>query len=332
MNYRNIPCFHKKLSEKLCNYFNPGVTMFKLKKIFPFSLLHTQYSILLLSFYILNSTFCIAEVRYVSKTGSSTPPYTTWEAAADSIQKCINISSFGDTIYVANGVYKEQVVMIPGLSLIGAGIDSCVIDTRDLVNSQNFISVAIADSCLFTGFHILIYYDTDKGVGISREGNAGSSLITLNSITTGYEGIFLGDSPVIYKNNFYNLSVGIELFNSNGTARKNIIYTAPSSQLALTAGIYIQAFDNSYTPVIDSNYIETYGEGIRQSFGSNPTISNNTIILKLVGARGIRGGGVPDSLKIFNNLIYAEEGFNGINPNVTNARIFNNHQAGNFNG
>ena len=65
-----------------------------------------------------------ATIRYVSKTGNNTPPYLTWETAADSIQKCINISVFGDTIYVANGVYEEQVVMIPGLSLIGAGTDN----------------------------------------------------------------------------------------------------------------------------------------------------------------------------------------------------------------
>ncbi|MBK6914728.1 MAG: hypothetical protein IPH11_14160 [Ignavibacteriales bacterium] len=83
---------------------------------------------LLLSFLILNSSLLISTVRYVSPTGSSTPPYTTWETAADSIMECINISTFGDTVYVANGTYKEQVVMIPGLSLIGAGMDSCVID------------------------------------------------------------------------------------------------------------------------------------------------------------------------------------------------------------
>lgn len=81
--------------------------------------------ILLLSFLIFNSSLSIATIRYVSKTGLSIPPYTTWETAADSIQKCINISVFGDTIYVANGVYEEQVIMIPGLSLIGSGTDSC---------------------------------------------------------------------------------------------------------------------------------------------------------------------------------------------------------------
>ena len=77
----------------------------------------------------------IATVRYVSKTGSSTPPYTSWETASDSIQKCIDVCVDGDTIYVANGVYKEQVVMILGLSLIGAGMDSCAIETRDLATT-----------------------------------------------------------------------------------------------------------------------------------------------------------------------------------------------------
>ena len=66
------------------------------------------FFLLLLSLYIVNCTLYIthATKRFVSKTGSSTPPYTSWETAADSIQKCINISQFGDTIYVANGIYN----------------------------------------------------------------------------------------------------------------------------------------------------------------------------------------------------------------------------------
>ncbi len=90
---------------------------------------------------VLLTAYCLplnATVRFVSKTGSSTPPYLTWETRADSIQKCINICVFGDTIYVANGVYQEQVVMIPGLSLIGAGMDSCVIDIYLLPEFQQF--------------------------------------------------------------------------------------------------------------------------------------------------------------------------------------------------
>jgi hypothetical protein len=97
------------------------------------------------------SHWSLAAVRYVSHQGSNTPPYLTWETSADSIMSAINISSFGDTIYVGNGVYEEQVVMIPGLSLIGAGMDSCVIDARSFEDN----SVLIQDSCIFSGFRII---------------------------------------------------------------------------------------------------------------------------------------------------------------------------------
>ncbi len=71
-------------------------------------------------------------MRYVSKTGTSTPPYTSWQTAADSIQKCINICVDGDTIYVANGVYKENLVINTAISLIGSSMDSTVIDGRGM--------------------------------------------------------------------------------------------------------------------------------------------------------------------------------------------------------
>jgi hypothetical protein len=58
------------------------------------------------------SHWSYAEVRYVSHSVTDTPPYLTWETAADSIMSAMNISSFGDTIYVANGVYEEDVVII----------------------------------------------------------------------------------------------------------------------------------------------------------------------------------------------------------------------------
>ncbi|HRQ55167.1 MAG TPA: hypothetical protein PL018_12980 [Ignavibacteriaceae bacterium] len=81
-----------------------------------------------LSVYVLSTQYSTATVRYVSKTGTSTPPYTSWATAADSIQKCINICSFGDTVYVANGVYKENLVINTAISLIGSSMDSTVID------------------------------------------------------------------------------------------------------------------------------------------------------------------------------------------------------------
>ncbi len=290
------------------------------------------FFLLCLSFCIVHPSFNItqATVRFVSKTGSSTPPYTSWQTAADSIQKCINICSFGDTVYVANGVYKEQVIMIPGLSLIGAGMDSCVIDTRDLAITQNFKALIITGNCLVSGFNFLISYTSDKGIGISGSGFVDSSSITLNRFTTGYEGVYLGGRPMIYKNSFIDVSIGIEFFNSTGKAIKNIFYMTSNSQLAFTAAIYLQAFDNSYYPIIDSNYIVTYGVGIRKSIGTVPIISNNTIILKGRGSVGIDLD-YSDSAFVYNNLIYAEKGVEGIySLGLQHLFLTNNYISGNF--
>ncbi|HEY6906263.1 MAG TPA: hypothetical protein VI230_02295, partial [Ignavibacteriaceae bacterium] len=262
--------------------------------------------------FALCSTISFATVRYVSHSGTSTPPYTTWETAADSIMSAINISTFGDTIYVANGVYEEQVVMIPGLSLIGNGMDSCIIDTHNLVTSQNFASVRIADSCLLKGFHIIIYNNYDKGVGIAMNISAFNSLITLNNISNGFEGIYVGNKPYIYNNIISKVTTGIGLFNSNSVVRKNTIYTDPNSDFPIVDGIEIQAFDYTYKPLIDSNIIyPLYAYGIHKSFGSTPTISNNIIILDSIYSGDAMSLYLSDTVKVFNNLILGY-GYDGI--------------------
>jgi hypothetical protein len=93
------------------------------------------FFLLFLSLYIVHSTLYIthATVRFVSKTGTNTPPYTSWETAADSIQKCINICSFGDTVYVGNGTYVEQLVVNKSISLIGMSMDSVIIDGANAI-------------------------------------------------------------------------------------------------------------------------------------------------------------------------------------------------------
>jgi len=285
-------------------------------------------------FFIANAT-----VRYVSHNGSNTPPYLTWETAADSIMSAINISVFGDTIYVANGVYEEQVIMIPGLSLIGAGMDSCVIDTRELVSFQGFIAVEVADSCFLKGFHIIVYNNSQWGYAIGASVGNSTSTIYQNKVTKGRYGYYVSNLDTsnhseisVNKNIFNNVSQGIHLFNSNTVARANIIHLDPNSQAAVRAGISIEAFFFNYTPIIDSNYIEIInGTGIRKSFGARPTISNNIIKLNGPGAFGIRLSS-SDSAWVFNNLIFALNAHEGINNNATQfLQLNNNYIVGNFN-
>src|SRR5512146_2762616 len=122
--------------------------------------------LLFLSLLIFHYSFSIAEVRYVSHSVTNTPPYLTWETAADSIMSAINISSFGDTIYVGNGVYKERVIMIPGLLLIGAGADSCIVNSSSVTNPPGTYSIRVTDSCYLAGFQIIPYIDISQGIGI----------------------------------------------------------------------------------------------------------------------------------------------------------------------
>jgi len=146
--------------------------------------------------YVLSTQYSQATIRFVSKTGTSQFPYTSFETAADSIQKCINICSFGDTVYVANGVYKEKVVMIRGLSLIGAGMDSCIIDMIELALTQPR-AIEMRDSCLVKGFKLIFDPSTPRaGTGIYMRDSSKAGIVTENSILFAYNGIWVTEGNI----------------------------------------------------------------------------------------------------------------------------------------
>ncbi len=279
------------------------------------------FTIILLTAYSLPLN---ATIRYVSKTGNSTPPFLTWETAADSIQKCINISVFGDTIYVANGVYEEQVVMIPGLSLIGAGTDSCIVDCRNFP-PQGLHAVEVADSCLIKSFYIRTSNNFDYGYGIYTIGQSG--LITENKFSNANTGIMLRFTNIqAYKNYFFNVRRGISVVNSNSSVRKNEIFQTAQSA---AAGIFLDALSNNYRPIIDSNYIEVKsGKGIDKSIGARPKITNNVITFTQFGGDAIFLTS-SDSTYIYNNLILIGTGIRGIyNSSVPYLQVMNNYIQG----
>ena len=70
----------------------------------------------------------LADYHYASHEGSDEYPYTSWETAADSIQKAIDASSPGDTVYVGAGTFVETLEMKDTLALIGLGRDSTIVD------------------------------------------------------------------------------------------------------------------------------------------------------------------------------------------------------------
>ena len=191
-----------------------------------------KYFILLcLSVYVLSTQYSTATVRYVSKTGSSTPPYTTWQTAADSIQKCINICVDGDTVYVANGVYKENLVINTQIFLSGLSMDSTLIDGTGLgdytitFNKSGTIkefqiygkgkevltSRVIRSNTQFTIVEIKNCKLSEAGVGVSMiGGDVKAENLIINNVTRGFN--LFGEVD----NNISNCTIFLESDNSIG--------------------------------------------------------------------------------------------------------------------
>ncbi|MCW8809957.1 MAG: right-handed parallel beta-helix repeat-containing protein [Ignavibacteriaceae bacterium] len=216
--------------------------------------------------------------------------------------------------------------MIPGLSLIGAGTDSCIVDSRNFPLSNNR-TITMQDNCLIAGFYIRTSNNLDYGFGIYSTGQIG--LITQNKFSNANAGVLLWSSDVdVYKNHYFNLRTGIYIYNSNSIVRKNDVYTLTNTG---DDGIFIDADNSSYIPVIDSNYIVSSDNGIYKGPGTRSTIKNNEI--KLVnGSDGIFiHSYVSDSNWVFNNTVYTNIGDYALYTNGSNhLQIKNNYSNGNF--
>jgi len=280
-----------------------------------------------ISFLLLNLIFLSfvsqqlnATIRYVNPNGNNIPPYITFENGAWKIQDCIDVSFAGDTIYVANGVYEEQVVMIDGLSLIGAGTDSCIVDGRNFA-SLGSRTIEMMNGCLVKRFYILATNNFDFGYGIWAEGQTG--LISENKFSNANTAIVLyGSNIEVYKNYCFNFRRGIYMSESNSLVRMNLIIMNVEG----AAGIRVEAISNNYTPVIDSNEIlNVYDKGIYKFFGTRPTIKNNYIQVKYDTGIELQES---DSAKVLNNVI-VNPGYYGINnPTYLNLIAENNYIIG----
>ncbi len=265
-------------------------------------------------FYSLLSAFCLLTiftiyptVRYVSQSGSSTPPYTSWETAADSIQKCINFADAGDTIYVASGVYKEKIVVENKfLTLIGSGWDSCIVDSRDLEVPTGFYAFNTTGDIIIKGFDVIVSY-SNNGTGIAISDASYLSVIENNKIENCYK--------------------GSDIFNSDATLKNNIIKN-------VNIGIHLEAFNENYYPVIDSNIIITaynISRGIEGSYGTAATIRNNLIILE-DGGDGLHIILNPKDIR--NNIVIKKKPYNsyGYAFSLGNGIIADNLVVGKSNG
>jgi len=265
------------------------------------------------TFFILNSIFFFAHatIRYVSTTGSSTPPYTSWETAADSIQKCINFSVDGDTIIVANGVYYESLIVDKYLWLIGSSMDSCLIDgtgldirTIDVLsdfNLRNFkifgkdretVSYVISnldynvniEDCSLSNADNAIFYGTSSGT-IERVILSNTNIAFLSFCAPDTCHTLIKNSIIIMEN---SINTAINIFDGgNLIVTDNIILGNQTSRTGL--GILF----STKTVEVGNNIVSGFGRTNILAFASDTAIVQNNIAThQTVSSSGsIFGGG-----------------------------------------
>ena len=245
------------------------------------------------------SLICFADIHYVSKTGTSKYPYTSWETASDSIQKCVDICNNGDTVYVANGIYFENLVVTKEISLIGSSMDSTVINASQLSN-LNAIEYD-ADGRL-SNFHIIgkpiVYY------GTSCIYTLGHNLYINNcSFEKAYVGIGIINSSSIIDNNIFNNSYAFLMGDDSDTT-----YSSFTNSIILNSDNYDHGaihLDLGGSVYIANNIILGGGrcyQGLNSYYNKDVIIKNN--IFAGFTSANVSLGDVWDT-SIINNNVFA---------------------------
>lgn len=204
------------------------------------------------------------------------------------IQSAINAASDGDTVFVRNGTYYENVVVDKAVSLVGESADTTVINGPD---TGGWVMSVTADNVSVSGFTLMSQYPSrNVGLRIYAENCEVSNCI----ITDNWGGILLwGSSAVMSENTVEgNPYYGIDVNSSpNNTITGNTV----------ESGIRL---DNSSF----NNLIENDCDGIALVFSSN----NNTLIgNNLVGGNlyVYQSWGTEATNNLVNGgpLVYAED-------------------------
>jgi parallel beta-helix repeat protein len=193
------------------------------------------------------------------------------------IQGAINAAHSGDTVYVYNGVYHENVVVNKTLSLVGENRSLTIVDgggaghvihvtqgnvnvtgftLRNALGNQSGIVVENAGNCFVTGNNI-VNNSAGGSAGIALWNSSGNVFAGNNLTSNTYGLIFLGGSGLnsIYENNIANnIWYGVYLDHSgNNTFYHNNFVNNTNNVLDNVA---VDSWDAGYPS--GGNYWSTY--------------------------------------------------------------------------
>jgi hypothetical protein len=290
---------------------------------------------IILIFLIVFGAESFAEKRYVSKTGTSTPPYTSWETAADSIMKAMSLSIQGDTIIVGKGVFTEIVRFNRGVILIGIGWENTIIK---LIPDSSY-AVILKDQCEIKNLKVEGNGVNTFTEGIFADRGPDENLnVWINNVKVSnfFVGISLhGFYNLLADTNYVSNSIvdsckqGITTSLNNVVIANNFV-TASDKALYMQIGSFCSIHDNVLVSAPYFFYYFMKFTTIQEGF-SNPAKIYNNILLSIFetyidnNSWGIEAG--PDTIK--NNLLTGNFGV-AIRTNGTSTYrdIFNNHISG----
>jgi parallel beta-helix repeat protein len=252
------------------------------------------------------STTMHAAIIYVDHEGlcdGNVPCYTTINAG-------INEAGTGDTVYVYNGTYYENVVVNTTIDLIGEDMNNTVIDAG---GSGNVINLS-ADEVTISGFtiqHGEDYYH-QAGISASSDGNN----INGNVIEYNHLGIFMEGSSynqIVGNSIKHNYETGIYLLDqsSNNSITGNTISHNNHD------GIIMQ-FDCDSNRIEENTISNNDDDGIFLSSSSTVCISQNFI--QYNGRHGIFLSGSYNGMVEGNTLADNFPGY-GINLEYSDGNV-----------
>ena len=217
-----------------------------------------------LSISVIAENYLQVRTIYVDDDNTEGPWDGTHEHPFQYIQDGVNVSVDGDTVFVHNGTYYENIVITKSIVLFGEDVKTTIIYGS---NKNNSIVVHVS----VNGFTILGFTIKNGWIGISLGFSRNNNTISGNNIINNLIGIGLSDSSgnTLWRNTISNNTLeGIGLSDSSDN---RIIYNTISNN---DAGIFLYGSSNN---TISGNIITNYYEDIELDYSLGNTISDNII-------------------------------------------------------
>ncbi|MCD6572467.1 MAG: right-handed parallel beta-helix repeat-containing protein, partial [Thermoplasmata archaeon] len=250
------------------------------------------------------------------------------------IQDAIDNASDGDTIFVYNGTYYENVIVNKTINLIGGNRNRTIIDGG---GSGNVVNIT-ADGVTIEGFTIrnsgpnfgvkISSYNnsiyncsiSNNGYGIGLDSSNGNSIYNC-SISNNDDGIVLGSSS---NNSIYNCTIsnnyhGIYAYYSSNNSIYNCNIISNNDD-----GIWLRYSSNNN--ILTDNNASNNNYGVLLSYSSNNNLTNNNANSN--NWRGISLSHSSNNILMSNNVSNNSEGI-GL-WHSTNNTLINNTMSGNM--